>query len=215
MANDVAASTAQLVAASRVKASFMSKSQERLESASKAVTGACRSLVKQVQEIIATKNNDENETIDYSKLSGYEIKVQEMEQQVCQFLSLYLVPLKLTVLSPGRNQTAREPAATGTFQTWRDEEALVCSGPRLIGFFVERRGMWFYGRFETMCCILMQQISSSPRCGTFFYLFSYNYTFQIILLLCTVVRIFLHGSSFFLAKCEYLSRPYTMGRLIY
>nr|AVI60811.1 Endocytosis protein end4 [Morchella importuna] len=82
VANDVAASTAQLVAASRVKASFMSKSQERLETASKAVTGACRSLVKQVQEIIAAKNNDENEAMDYSKLSGYEIKVQEMEQQV-------------------------------------------------------------------------------------------------------------------------------------
>lgn len=143
MANDVAASTAQLVAASRVKASFMSKSQERLESASKAVTGACRSLVKQVQEIIATKNNDENETIDYSKLSGYEIKVQEMEQQVCQFLSLYLVSLKLTVLSPGRNQTAREPATTGTFQTWRDEEALVCSGPRLIGFLWKGGGCGF------------------------------------------------------------------------
>lgn len=100
MANDVAASTAQLVAASRVKASFMSKSQERLETASKAVTGACRSLVKQVQEIIAAKNNDENETIDYSQLSGYEIKVQEMEQQVCHFLSLCLGP-KLMVTSPG------------------------------------------------------------------------------------------------------------------
>lgn len=90
VANDVAASTAQLVAASRVKASFMSKSQERLENASKAVTGACRSLVKQVQEIISAKNNDENETVDYSNLSGYEIKVQEMEQQVYHFLSTHL-----------------------------------------------------------------------------------------------------------------------------
>lgn len=181
MANDVAASTAQLVAASRVKASFMSKSQERLETASKAVTGACRSLVKQVQEIIAAKNNDENETIDYSKLSGYEIKVQEMEQQVCYFLGLSLWPPKLMVLSPGRNQAAREPAAAGALQAWGDEEALVCSGSRLITIFVGRRGgMWFYGSFRAMCCILMQQIPSRPCCGTFLFflttIFSNNFT---------------------------------------
>ncbi|KAF2192469.1 ANTH-domain-containing protein [Zopfia rhizophila CBS 207.26] len=80
--NDVAASTAQLVAASRVKASFMSKSQDRLENASKAVTSACRALVRQVQDIIAKKNLDENETVDYSKLSDHEFKVRQMEQQV-------------------------------------------------------------------------------------------------------------------------------------
>ena len=50
--NDVAASTAQLVAASRVKAGFMSKSQENLEQASKAVGAACRALVRQVQAMI-------------------------------------------------------------------------------------------------------------------------------------------------------------------
>lgn len=81
--NDVAASTAQLVAASRVKATFMSKTQERLETASKAVGAACRSLVRQVQAIIAEKNKDEGESVDYSKLSGHEFKVREMEQQVC------------------------------------------------------------------------------------------------------------------------------------
>lgn len=80
--NDVAASTAQLVAASRVKANFMSKTQERLEDASKRVTTACRSLVRQVQEIIAEKNRGEEEGVDYSKLSGHEFKVREMEQQV-------------------------------------------------------------------------------------------------------------------------------------
>lgn len=79
--NDVAASTAQLVAASRVKASFMSKTQERLEEASKAVTGACRSLVKQVQAIIDSKNNGE-ELVDYSKLSKHEFNRTHMEQQV-------------------------------------------------------------------------------------------------------------------------------------
>ncbi|KAL7271549.1 sla2 Src-like adaptor 2 [Rhizina undulata] len=80
--NDVAASTAQLVAASRVKASYMSKSQDRLESASKAVTNACRGLVRQVQNIIAQQNSGAAEDVDYSKLSGHEFKVQEMEQQV-------------------------------------------------------------------------------------------------------------------------------------
>ncbi|KAF2659319.1 ANTH-domain-containing protein [Lophiostoma macrostomum CBS 122681] len=80
--NDVAASTAQLVAASRVKASFMSKSQDRLENASKAVTSACRSLVRQVQDIIAQKNAGDNEAVDYTKLSDHEFKVRQMEQQV-------------------------------------------------------------------------------------------------------------------------------------
>lgn len=80
--NDVAASTAQLVAASRVKANFGSQTQDRLEEASKAVGKACRTLVRQVQEIIAQRNKDEGEDVDYTKLSGHEFKVREMEQQV-------------------------------------------------------------------------------------------------------------------------------------
>ncbi|KAF6833427.1 cytoskeleton assembly control protein [Colletotrichum musicola] len=79
--NDVAASTAQLVAASRVKAGFMSKSQENLEQASKAVGAACRALVRQVQSIIKDRNEEE-EAVDYSKLGAHEFKVREMEQQV-------------------------------------------------------------------------------------------------------------------------------------
>ena len=80
--NDVAASTAQLVAASRVKAEFGSRTQDRLEEASKAVGKACRALVRQVQEIISQRNRDEGEDVDYGKLSGHEFKVREMEQQV-------------------------------------------------------------------------------------------------------------------------------------
>ncbi|KAI1343351.1 ANTH-domain-containing protein [Xylariaceae sp. FL0016] len=79
--NDVAASTAQLVAASRVKAGFMSKSQESLEQASKAVGAACRSLVRQVQAMIKDRNQ-EDEAVDYTKLGAHEFKVREMEQQV-------------------------------------------------------------------------------------------------------------------------------------
>lgn len=81
--NDVAASTAQLVAASRVKANFGSKTQDHLEEASKAVGTACRALVRQVQEIISQRNKDEGDDIDYGKLSGHEIKVKEFEQKVC------------------------------------------------------------------------------------------------------------------------------------
>lgn len=80
--NDVAASTAQLVAASRVKANFGSRTQDRLEEASKAVGKACRSLVRQVQEIISQRNRDEGDEVDYTRLSGHEFKVREMEQQV-------------------------------------------------------------------------------------------------------------------------------------
>lgn len=81
--NDVAASTAQLVAASRVKAGFMSKSQESLEQASKAVGAACRGLVRQVQSMIEDRDQ-EDEKVDYAKLGAHEFKVREMEQQVCQ-----------------------------------------------------------------------------------------------------------------------------------
>ena len=81
--NDVAASTAQLVAASRVKATFMSKTQDRLEQASRAVGAACRALVRQVQDIIKQKQKDEGENVDYGALSGHEFKVREMEQQAC------------------------------------------------------------------------------------------------------------------------------------
>ncbi|KAJ5613568.1 hypothetical protein N7528_007222, partial [Penicillium herquei] len=80
--NDVAASTAQLVAASRVKATFMSKTQDRLETASKAVGAACRALVRQVQDIIKEKHRDDTDAEDYTKLSSHEFKVREMEQQV-------------------------------------------------------------------------------------------------------------------------------------
>lgn len=78
--NEVAAATAQLVAASRVKASLMSKTQDRLELAAKAVTEACKALVRQVKEITA-KQIDAEQT-DYSTLGAHEFKVREMEQQV-------------------------------------------------------------------------------------------------------------------------------------
>lgn len=95
--NNVAASTAQLVAASRVKAGFMSKSQENLETASKAVGTACRSLVRQVQSMIKDRDAGD-EDVDYSKLGSHEFKVREMEQQVCAFVTS---PLSVSFANQG------------------------------------------------------------------------------------------------------------------
>lgn len=78
--NEVAASTAQLVAASRVKASLMSKTQERLELAAKAVTEACKALVRQVKAVSAKQVEEED--VDYSRLPVLDFKRREMEQQV-------------------------------------------------------------------------------------------------------------------------------------
>ncbi|KAJ7040405.1 ANTH domain-containing protein [Mycena alexandri] len=78
--NEVTASTAQLVAASRVKANLMSKTQERLELAAKAVTEACRALVRQVKAVSAKQSQEED--LDYKNMAVLEFKKREMEQQV-------------------------------------------------------------------------------------------------------------------------------------
>jgi hypothetical protein len=78
--NEVAAATAQLVAASRVKANLMSKTQERLELAAKAVTEACKALVRQVKAVSAKQVEEED--VDYKNMAVLEFKRREMEQQV-------------------------------------------------------------------------------------------------------------------------------------
>ena len=78
--NEVAAATAQLVAASRVKANLMSKTQERLELAAKAVTEACKALVRQVKAISAKQVVEED--MDFKNMAVLEFKKREMEQQV-------------------------------------------------------------------------------------------------------------------------------------
>ena len=80
--NSVASATAQLVAASRVKQSFMSKTQGRLEEASKRVNAACRNIVRLVQSILAERQRGTGERVDYEALGAHEFKKQEMEQQV-------------------------------------------------------------------------------------------------------------------------------------
>ncbi len=78
--NEVAAATAQLVAASRVKASLMSKTQDRLEMAAKGVTEACKALVKQVKALVLQESSFEE--LDYKNMAVMEFKRREMEQQV-------------------------------------------------------------------------------------------------------------------------------------
>lgn len=78
--NEVAAATAQLVAASRVKADLMSNTQVKLEAAAKAVTEACKALVRQVKAISARQSEEED--VDYNNMAVLEFKRREMEQQV-------------------------------------------------------------------------------------------------------------------------------------
>lgn len=77
--NEVAAATAQLVAASRVKANLMSSTQQKLEFAAKAVTEACKALVRQVKAITAKQAQQED--VDYGKMADMEFKKTELEQQ--------------------------------------------------------------------------------------------------------------------------------------
>ncbi|KAI9138546.1 ANTH domain-containing protein [Paraphysoderma sedebokerense] len=81
-ANEVAAATAQLVAASRVKAIQGSKTQDKLEHAAKVVLDATKALVRAANEAAAKKRREKEEAIDFGKLSIHELKTQEMEQQV-------------------------------------------------------------------------------------------------------------------------------------
>ena len=78
--NKATAATAQLVAASHIKANLMSKTQERLELAAKAVTEACKAFVRQVKAVSARQSEEEN--LDYKNMAVLEFKKHEMEQQV-------------------------------------------------------------------------------------------------------------------------------------
>ncbi|KAG0329620.1 sla2 Src-like adaptor 2 [Dissophora globulifera] len=80
--NEVAAATAQLVAASRVKANFMSKAQDNLERASKAVTEASRALVRAVKTIMDREMKERENAVDYQNMNAHEFKIKEMTQQV-------------------------------------------------------------------------------------------------------------------------------------
>ena len=80
-ANEVSAATTQLVAAARVKAGIYSKTQERLESAAKAVRQATDGLVKAAKQA-SQKSAEERILEEVKSMGAHEFKVKEMEQQV-------------------------------------------------------------------------------------------------------------------------------------
>jgi len=77
---EVAASTIQLVASSRVKTSLHSKAQEQLELSSKDVSGACKALVNYIMDKTKTNSEKDQQPVNFS--SEYAVKSAEMEQQV-------------------------------------------------------------------------------------------------------------------------------------
>ncbi|GAA6046371.1 hypothetical protein JCM3770_004887 [Rhodotorula araucariae] len=79
--NEVASATAQLVQASRVKSELMSQTQEHLERAAKAVTDACRALVRQVKAITEEQLRRDDD-FDPDAMNAHEFKLREMEVQV-------------------------------------------------------------------------------------------------------------------------------------
>lgn len=79
-AQEIAASTAQLVVASRVKAQKESKNLVELSSASKVVTQATAEVVATVKD--CSQRLDNNEDFDFTKLTAHQLKMMEMEIQV-------------------------------------------------------------------------------------------------------------------------------------
>ncbi|XP_008198412.1 huntingtin-interacting protein 1 isoform X2 [Tribolium castaneum] len=79
-AQEIAASTAQLVVASRVKANRNSANLQQLTQASKGVTTATGTVVATVKD--CSQLIDENEELDTSNLTLHQAKTLEMESQV-------------------------------------------------------------------------------------------------------------------------------------
>ena len=77
----VAAATAQLLVASRVRSDPNSKNQQNLEAASKAVSQATRTLVMAAQTEVKAETVEEDTRAKLDGLSLTEVKIKEMEQQ--------------------------------------------------------------------------------------------------------------------------------------
>lgn len=80
VAKNVAASTVQLVAASRVKAVPHSKSQNQLEESSRAVTQACKALGTHIMGSLENSPNNIKASVDFT--TEHTMKTVEMEQQI-------------------------------------------------------------------------------------------------------------------------------------
>merc|ERR1711862_523720 len=82
-AKNVAASTTQLVVASRVRSDPNSKNQKNLEAAAKAVSQATRTMMLATQSSTEVKKEvvEEETRVALDGLSLTEVKIREMEQQ--------------------------------------------------------------------------------------------------------------------------------------
>lgn len=78
-AQEIAASTAQLVVASRVKAPSKSENLQQLTQASKGVTQATGAVVATAKDC---SNRLEEEDLDFTKMTVHQSKTKEMEVQV-------------------------------------------------------------------------------------------------------------------------------------
>ncbi|EDR23880.1 caldesmon, putative [Entamoeba dispar SAW760] len=78
---EVAKATVQLVTAARSKADFDSPTLGKVESASKSVKEATELLVKAVNAISGLKE-EKDESVDFSKLTDYQLIVKEREAQI-------------------------------------------------------------------------------------------------------------------------------------
>jgi huntingtin interacting protein 1 len=76
-AQEIAACTAQLVVASRVKAPRSSQNLQELTAASKNVTQNTANVVATAKD--CTEKMDEGQDLDFTKLSMHQAKTKEME----------------------------------------------------------------------------------------------------------------------------------------
>lgn len=78
--HEIAAATAQLVVASRVKADPKSEKLSRLSASSKLVTESTASVVATAEKL--SFKLDETDSVDFSKLNLHQAKKMEFESQV-------------------------------------------------------------------------------------------------------------------------------------
>jgi hypothetical protein len=81
-------------------------------------------LVRQVQEIIAQRNKDDADGVDFAKLTTHELKTREMEQQV-SWIRLLLFDFRVLIVYTGRNIDARERIESRKDKTGRDAKIVV------------------------------------------------------------------------------------------
>lgn len=79
--HEIAAATAQLVVASRVKADPKSEKLSKLSSSSKLVTESTASVVATAEKL-SSKLEESSDSVDFSKLNLHQAKKMEFESQV-------------------------------------------------------------------------------------------------------------------------------------